>query len=403
MGHNVTTTGYTFFVDWKFGANPWPAAPAPIASEIRIQDGGGLQSAALHRPQKDVFYHQRQAAWKACLTKEALANLRRLAAGCDKKDAKPVFTTAESEQLAQMLASTGATSPADINITAGQPYRLGLLEHLAKISEDPDSRLPDILRQGVECGIGDSMPASGIWRTRRNTSEPEAVDLRLCEGNWASTESDPATATALVNTELSKGYMIEIVGGMAEARQRWGERIACGRLSIVKAPGKEPRLVGDSTISGANPASFIRDQAELPTVHNCAGALAQSGKPASAFLAFSLDVQGAHKTVALREQDIGLNLFQLGDRLLAYRVAHFGAKWSGYWWGRLAALLLRILKKLIHCEHISMVYVDDYLFLLPIQYGWEIAIMICGLAQALWWLAQTIEFKSHVFQANGLP
>ena len=26
-----------------------------------------------------------------------------------------------------------------------------------------------------------------------------------------------------------------------------------------------------------------------------------------------------------------------------------------------------------------------------------------SVGQALWWLAQTIEFKSHVFQANGLP
>ena len=64
-------------------------------------------------------------------------------------------------------------------------------------------------------------------------------------------------------------------------------------------------------------------------------------------------------------QDAGLQLFKWRGRYLRYRVCHFGAKWSGWWWGRVSSALMRLVHRLIHRYHFGFIYVDDMLLLLP--------------------------------------
>ena len=51
-----------------------------------------------------------------------------------------------------------------------------------------------------------------------------------------------------------------------QTRQHWHKGIAIGKLNVVHAEGKEPRLVLDSTVCGVNPKCNIPERVSLPMV-----------------------------------------------------------------------------------------------------------------------------------------
>ena len=77
----------------------------------------------------------------------------------------------------------------------------------------------------------------------------DRTELAVCFGNWDS----PALLQSLVQEEMDKGYLEE-VESLAHAQQRWGDRVAVGRMNVVQAPGKAPRLIVDSSVCGTNGA-----------------------------------------------------------------------------------------------------------------------------------------------------
>ena len=48
----------------------------------------------------------------------------------------------------------------------------------------------------------------------------------------------------------------------------------------------------------------------------------------------SLDFKAAHKQVKIRPEERGLLLFSHLNVLYHYKVCHFGARFSAYWWQR---------------------------------------------------------------------
>ena len=57
-----------------------------------------------------------------------------------------------------------------------------------------------------------------------------------------------------------------------------------------------------------------------------------------------------------------LLLFRVADVLYHYRVCHFGARFSAYWWQRTGAFLLRLLHGILGLRpHRAWLFVDDLL------------------------------------------
>ena len=75
--------------------------------------------------------------------------------------------------------------------------------------------------------------------------------LDVCEGNWQSAEVDEDEALSLVLREVELGFVREWHGTIDQARERW-THIAVGKHGVRKNPGKEARLVLDSTAPGVN-------------------------------------------------------------------------------------------------------------------------------------------------------
>ena len=130
-------------------------------------------------------------------------------------------------------------------IEKGQPFRLGLLSHLASITQDIDRRLPSILAQGVPTGVFEPIASSNQWPAveAQHAQHPLEACLKEFDTNWKNAEAQPELLQRLIEEEMAQGWVIEIPGGEQEARAQWPKGIAIGKLNVVQADGKEPRMV----------------------------------------------------------------------------------------------------------------------------------------------------------------
>ena len=336
----------------------------------RLKDGGGITS---------------DADWSTPRAEDSLKGLRQILLGCIARwnlverltahiagaQREPLLNDGEQHSLRSEFVAflTSKGFPCTSTIEQGQPLTLEIWHALLAYLQDIDCNLPSILKEGVPTGIVSDIQASGVWIP---TDTPERPDLELVvhDSPWGSAADDPKCLMELVQADISAGFAEWLPGGLAEAKRRYGNRCAAGRLGLVKKEGKEPRLVGDSSIPHANHMCRIPERIELPTLHDVAQFVSRC--PQLLWQAFSLDVAKAHKRIRVHPSERGLSLFaaidERGDEhWFQYNTTHFGCSWAAYWWARVAAAFMRILHILLHCSHFLAIYVDDLLGLFPKQ------------------------------------
>ena len=129
---------------------------------------------------------------------------------------------------------------------------------------------------------------------------------------------DRGGANELLQKEVDAGWLETVP--LLQAQDRWGDRLAVGRLNIVTALGKKPRLVVDSTVCGTSSCCHVGETYALPgldCVRHCFPFRRHNGELGS----FSLDIEAAHKTVRIREK--------AGD-LLAFNISFLTASFATY-------------------------------------------------------------------------
>ena len=220
------------------------------------------------------------------------------------------------------------------------------------------------LEQGVPTGFDGDIPLSNVFLPQGG-GHPFEQSLGICHGNWSSAEADLPTLHALVEEEIANGWFLEL-DSLEAAQERFGDKLAIGKMSIVKAEGKKPRLVVDSTVCGTNPSCTIPETYTLPGVDDVRDSFplrCHSGLCAG----FAFDIKSAHKTVRVRDSDQGLLGVSLpkiqgpGRRWLFYRVCPFGANFSALWFQRLGSFFLRTLHLWTWLRHALLGYVDDFM------------------------------------------
>ena len=244
-----------------------------------------------------------------------------------------------------------------------EPFLLDAWRALSAVVHDMDSDLPGILATGVSTGVVEPIPASGVWE-EAVLEEPrlEQADLLVHLEPWQSGLEDVSLKRDLIEADVKAGYAYVLTGGEQEARTRWGDLVASGKLAVVNVPGKNPRLIGDGSVGGANAASRISEHVRLPGLHSIQRFLSLPEAAGESWVALSFDVAGAHKQVLVHEREQGLCCFVLEGVWYVYRSCFFGAKWSAYWWSRVGAWLVRMLHRFVYVRHGLCLYVDDGLF-----------------------------------------
>ena len=77
-----------------------------------------------------------------------------------------------------------------------------------------------------------------------------------------------------------------------------------------------------------------------------------------------MDVAKAHRRIKIAPADQGLLCFWFQDILFKSVTLNFGARASGYFWSRVAGLMVRSFHRILHVRHALFQYVDDLLILL---------------------------------------
>ena len=187
-------------------------------------------------------------------------------------------------------------------------------------------------------------------------------DLVLCESSWKSALDQPDLVWPLLDEECAAGFIEKVPGGLSQL-QREHEHVAVGKLGLVTAENRAPRLVVDSTVSGVTPNTCIPNRMLLPKILDVLKAAPQDASAVD-MIAFTLDVSKAHRRIKIAPVDQGLLCFWFQDTLFKSKTLNFGARASGYFWARVAGLMVRTLHQVLHIRHSLFQYVDDILMLL---------------------------------------
>ena len=128
----------------------------------------------------------------------------------------------------------------------------------------------------------------------------------------------------LIDKELQGNFIAEVAGAEEDAKQRWPKGIAIGKLNVVFADGRDPRMVLDSrqhSICNLNPRCALPEPVQTPTTTDVQLTYAPHDPPAY-WQCLSLDFKAAHKSVVVHEDECGTLLFKHNSKLYYYKVCH---------------------------------------------------------------------------------
>ncbi|CAE7737362.1 LRRC45 [Symbiodinium sp. KB8] len=355
------TTVWYHFLDWESCLLPprssWPVPPS------RVEDGAGAVSTASWAvPSGPNCFAALRKSWTSrILSGDFLAKFRaNIASGAKHPPISDSDLAPFLSDLRSCLGVPEAEFQQLLHVPAGQPFRLFLLKALLSVANDPDTAFIDLLVSGVPLGVDEPMPPCPSLFPAPPASEPD-MDLSHCESSWGSALSDPATVDRLLQAEVSEGWIAEVPGGLPALKRQY-DRSAVGKLGLVKAPDRDPRLVVDSSVSGVTAHTHLPNKSANPTITGLRRCLPCRTSLERLF-ALILDVSKAHRRILIRPSDRGLLCFFHRRRLYQCLTLNFGARASGYYWARVAGLLSRLLHRLLFVRHALLIYVDDLISL----------------------------------------
>ena len=240
----------------------------PMQPRILVCDGSGQNSTADHSiPQHDRRLDSLRAAFMSYVQDNNL--MQQLASHLSQ--AHNSHPLSEKQQLdlaclAHAVVHPGCTDTNCLSIREDQPFRL-LLQAIAQHIDDPDIDLTPILLEGVPTGAFAQLPPSKQWipNSLQDPQESDPLHLQHCAGNWTQAERNPAVLQELIDKELQDGYIACFDGTEADAKLHWPKGAAIGKLNVVLAQGRDPRMVLDSTICNLNPRCHLPERVQMPT------------------------------------------------------------------------------------------------------------------------------------------
>ena len=116
----------------------------------------------------------------------------------------------------------------------------------------------------------------------------------------------------------------------------------------------------DSPISNITSNTVLPNHMLLPRISDVMACTPLS-MATDQIIQLTLDVSKAHRRVLIHPADQGLLCFHVGDELYQCLTLNFGARVSGWYWGRVAGLMVRSAHQLWSHSHALWQYVDDLL------------------------------------------
>jgi hypothetical protein len=345
-----------------------------------LRDGGGKTSPGRLRPANRQPNRLAQVGLTFGAFAQAQGFCARIEESLATNQAAQPFSEADL-QSARLALCPAAFPPAD----EGQPFHLDLLAHLAWEAGDPDWEYPLLVRQGVPLGVEEpTWTSPGIWPTKEELAGMAALgadDLEdpCSHDNYSSAEDHQDTIEQTYLEERALGMTLGPYT-LAEAAAVCGcspEEICCGALG-AREEGDKVRTIHDGTIIKVN--DHIRANSEekttAPGLQDVMHAIREWHADNSPHLADGKDLSGsltimksdvtkAHRRIKVQQKDWKYMAAKIKDNIWLNKCGTYGIASAQLYWGRMAALLLRLLYFLFPALAWAFVYVDDFILLVP--------------------------------------
>ena len=219
---------------------------------------------------------------------------------------------------------------ADQQIRDFQPFTLSIWKATAILIQDVDIHLPEILHRGVDPGIDQPIQYSGVWHP---IEEPVETDLDLCVHDSPWGNPDLEALYSLVQADVEAGFAYEVTGTEEDLRTMFADKVAAGKLSVVKSEGRPDRLVGDGSISNANHRCRILEKVSMPSLYDHQQFCSRIQDEQESWDHFGLDIKSAHKRILVHPSQHGYSIFAWpkpdgSSTWLVYRTCYFGCSWA---------------------------------------------------------------------------
>eukprot|EP00435_Cladocopium_sp_Y103_P018030 s1944_g4.t1 len=295
------------------------------------------------------------------------------------------------------LAHSCSYTQTEPTVPHGQPFHLGLIGALAAHAQDPDLGYPQILVEGVPLGVSTpTLESPGIWPTKeelrgQEDPSPEYPPLKGRD-NYPSAKEFTAEIAATFEEEK---LMNMVLGPFTqhEAAQVCDchpDELCPGPMAGIQESDKV-RTIFDGTWGGANThiQANTKERTTAPTVMDCVQALhwlhavSQSASGSAngeqgdtsdkwspppsdtVWILLKADITKAHRRIKVLKQDWKYQVAQLGpEAWWVNTVGTYGMASAQLYWGRMAALLLRLVYYLFPDIDWGFVFVDDFCWIL---------------------------------------
>ena len=261
-----------------------------------------------------------------------------------------------------------------LTITDGQPFYLFLLEYILREGGDPDYKVMQKYREGVNLGVTEALPHTPAvfelqetWRLKDSPLEYPHWYNR----NYASLEEHRDKIREQLEEDEKEGLMKRTTLG--KLKETYGNDFAISALSALKEKDKVRLLHDGSNITRVNHRIKTRDKLRCPGPREKAYLLNDYRNKGEIGMSLLGDVGKAHRRIKIRQKDWGWQACTLADltdtngdsvddkEVWLNTVGTFGLSSAAYWWGRLGAALIRAMYLLLGPGRPldALLYADD--------------------------------------------
>ena len=198
-----------------------------VAHRPPICDGAGAPSSPDHSLPHASGISKASKAWIQWAQKSDLSH-RVFAHISQSRPEHPLSKEEQAEALAILCSALDLDQASMASVSPGQPFRLELMQALAKLIQDPDQDLPTVLAEGVHTGVFSEIKPSGLWPPAKLQPLSQS-GLEVCQGNWRPAEEDPETVAALLAEEEAAGWIQQVPAGLKASSQEEMAKGNCGR------------------------------------------------------------------------------------------------------------------------------------------------------------------------------
>ena len=259
-------------------------------------------------------------------------------------------------KMVEALSGKGVESEGLLDIAAGQPFRLKLMQKLLQHLGDADHSFLLDGEVGFLVGVLNPLPRTPHMyeeQTSWKLEDDPYMREEIWRDNYDSVGEHEDFVREHFKSECEEGLMEKLT--MEEAKERYGDKIAISSLSVLveEMHGNKKRIIHDATHgTKINNRIKCRDKQRSPGAREKLYLLDYKGRKQ---VVFSLvgDISKAHRRFLHHPSERGLLACRVNpkdDHIYINRVGTFGVASASYWWGRIAGAGLRLVHELLGPE-----------------------------------------------------